>query len=74
MPEMDGQQVLRAIREFESARGVPGCDRAKVIMTTALGDRENVVQAADSDIAAYLLKPIDRQGLMEEIRSLGLLG
>ena len=36
MPEMDGQEVLKEIRRTEDELGISGCDRAKIIMTTAL--------------------------------------
>lgn len=74
MPEMDGQEVLREVRNYEDQRGVPDSDRAKVIMTTAAGDRQNVVEAATAGIEAYLVKPIDRQRLLDEVGRLGLLG
>lgn len=73
MPEMDGHEALREIRRLEREMGVGGAAGVRVIMTTALGDRKNVVEAAKGGIEAYLGKPISKQRLLEEIRRLGLV-
>jgi len=73
MPRIDGQTALKEIREIEKQIGVNQPDAVKVIMTTALEDPKNVVEAyyqggADS----YLVKPIDRSKLFKMIGDLGL--
>ena len=73
MPNVDGQEALRTIRDIERRMGVQPTDQAKVIMTTALEDPKNVVEAyyqggADS----YLVKPIEQEKLFSLIRELGL--
>lgn len=73
MPNVDGQTALKEIRRLEKEMGVDERDAAKVIMTTALEDPKNVVEAyyqggADS----YLVKPIDRSKLFQMIEELGL--
>lgn len=73
MPNVDGQTALKEIRGIEKQIGVHDRDAAKVIMTTALEDPKNVVEAyyhggADS----YLVKPIDRNKLFQLIEELGL--
>ena len=73
MPNKDGHAALREIREFESAIGVHHNDRARVIMTTALEDPRNVVDAYQRGEAdAYLVKPIEQEKLFETIRGIGL--
>jgi len=72
MPNVDGQTALKEIRLIEKQIGVSDTDAAKVIMTTALEDPRNVVEAyyqggADS----YLVKPIDRNKLFRLIGELG---
>jgi two-component system chemotaxis response regulator CheY len=72
MPNMDGQTALQEIRKFEEHIGVQPADAARVVMTTALEDPKNVVEAyyqggADS----YLVKPIDREKLFRLIHELG---
>lgn len=73
LPKKDGQQVLKSIRNLEASRGIEGSEGVKVIMTTALGDAENIMSAFRSQCEGYLTKPVTRQRLLEEIKDLGLL-
>lgn len=74
MPNMDGHEALEQIREIERGMGVGGAQEVKVIMTTALDDPKNVVEAFyRGGATSYLVKPITKQRLMKEIRSHGLL-
>ncbi len=72
LPEMNGQEVLQEIRMIEEKKDILGTEGAKVIMTTALDDRKNIMKAFKSQCEAYLVKPIDRDILTKEIKSLGL--
>lgn len=74
MPEMDGQEALRKIREFEKSKGVKSSDEVKVVMTTALDDPKNVVEAYyKGGATSYVPKPIDRQLFLQLLRNLGLV-
>jgi len=74
MPGMDGQQALLEIREVEKSKGIPETGWVKVIMTTALDDPRNVVDALHKGGAAsYIAKPIDKVKLLDEVRKMGLL-
>ncbi len=73
MPEMDGQEALREIRALEDARGITSSYGAKIIMTTALGDLKNVSAAYGSLCDAYLVKPIEKVKLREELNKLELV-
>jgi len=73
MPEMDGQQALQEIRRLEEKRGTIMGDGVKVIMTTAFGDKENVMTAFRVGCESYLVKPVSREKLFAEIEKLGLL-
>lgn len=73
MPEIDGQDVLKKIRQVEEDRGISSFACAKVIMTTALSNGENVLEAYRSKCEAYLVKPVDKQKLLEELQTLGLV-
>ena len=70
MPEMDGQETLKEIRRIEEEKGIYGLRGVKVIMTTVLDDRENIMEAFRSQCDGYILKPIDRQKLKDMIESL----
>jgi two-component system chemotaxis response regulator CheY len=73
MPQMDGQEVLRTIRNIEAGKGLEGVKRAKIVMTTALRDSENVMAAILAQVDGYLVKPIEKGRLIEDIRKLGLI-
>lgn len=73
MPNMDGRQALKAIRKIESENGIGGLDGVKVIMTTALGDPGNVIGSFREGCEAYIVKPVKKDKLLQEIQSLGLL-
>jgi two-component system chemotaxis response regulator CheY len=73
MPEMNGHDVLKQIRALEGSAPGAGRAGAKVIITTAVDERESIIEAFRSQCDAYLVKPISREQLMAQIRSLGLL-
>jgi two-component system chemotaxis response regulator CheY len=73
MPEMNGQEALKKIRQMEAEAGIEPVRRAKVIMTTAHADKDNVLQAIQSQCDYFLVKPIDGRALLEELRRMGLI-
>jgi two-component system chemotaxis response regulator CheY len=74
MPTMDGHEALIQMRNYEKEKGISSNQEVKVIMTSALGDPKNVFQALYKEGAVtYLVKPISKQKLIEEIKKLGLL-
>jgi two-component system chemotaxis response regulator CheY len=72
MPEMDGRETLRAIRQIESEHGIQGLDGVKVIMTTALKDPDNVFGSFREGCEAYLVKPVKKARLLEVLNELGV--
>lgn len=74
MPNMDGQEALKKIRDIEQERGITGSREVKVIMTTALDDPKNVVEAYyKGGATSYVVKPINKGRLLGQIRTFGLL-
>ncbi|MCU0609730.1 MAG: response regulator [Chitinispirillaceae bacterium] len=73
MPEMDGQTVLRKIRSMELESGILLGKGVKIIMTTALADKKNVLTALREMCDAYLVKPIEKHRVMEQFQSFGFL-
>lgn len=74
MPEVDGQQALREIRALEEGAGSASGYNVKIIMTTGLSDKVNVMQAFREQCDGYLVKPIDRRKLVDYLRQFGLIG
>lgn len=74
MPDLNGHEVLRTIRERERRMRLPQIRQTKVIMTTALDSADNVNQAFyEGRASAYLVKPILRTAVLQEMKKLGLL-
>jgi two-component system chemotaxis response regulator CheY len=72
MPNMDGHQTLKEIRALEAKQGLAPESRAKIIMITAMGDSGNVLGAIQESCNAYVVKPVDKAQLYQEIFNLGL--
>ncbi len=73
MPEMDGHTALGEIRSLEEKDGIGVGQGAKVIMTTALSDSQNVIGAFKEDCDAYMVKPVERAKLLRQLRKLMLI-
>ncbi len=73
MPEMDGQEALRLIRDLEEAQGILSTHGAKIVMTTAIDDSHNVMAAFHNLCDGYLTKPINKTQLVATLRKLSLI-
>lgn len=74
MPNLDGQDALKRIRALETERGIDKKAETKVIMITALSDPKTVFNAFyRGGATAYIVKPIDKTKLLNEIRQFGLI-
>lgn len=70
MPGLSGQETLQELRRLEAASGLES--GTKVIMTTALEDKESVAKAFAAQADGYVTKPVDKRRFVETIRELGL--
>ena len=61
MPVCDGKQTLEMIRSDEDTKDIP------VIFLTGLGDMEHIKSVLALKPAAYILKPANKDSLMEKI-------
>lgn len=73
MPEMDGQEALRKIRDEEDRRKVPRNERAKILMVTALDEMKSIMSSFHSLCDGYLMKPIDHSMLLAQLKECGLM-
>lgn len=73
MPGMDGQAALKEIRRAEEDAGIMIGDGARIIMTTALHDGGNVRTAFREQCDGYLVKPIEKAKLLDNLQSLELI-
>ena len=72
MPEMDGNEAVKIIRQIEKDNGIEGLSGVKIIMTTARGQSEDIFGAFNTGCESYLIKPVRKPALMQEIEKLGL--
>jgi len=72
MPETDGLEALKAIRQLEQEKGLAEYDRAKVLMTTTVSQQAKTMQAFHYGCSGYLVKPISKVMLALEISKLPL--
>ena len=73
MPEMDGQEVLKKIREIEEKKKGRCGNGAKIIMTTALDDSDSIKIAFREQCEAYVIKPISKSKLLKTLSDFGLV-
>lgn len=74
MPEMDGMEALKNIRKIEKEnQKTTGLSAVKVIMTTARDQSKDVFSAFNIGCEAYMIKPIRKSDLFDEIAKLGLI-
>jgi two-component system chemotaxis response regulator CheY len=72
MPELDGREALKAIREEEEHIGAFGYAKTNIIMTSRLHDPQNIIGSFRDGSEGYLVKPIERKKLRELINKLYL--
>jgi len=73
MPEMDGQTTLKNLRKLEEEKNIHCSDTVKIIMTTALDDIDNIKTAFREQCEGYLVKPIEKEKLVNKLNELGLI-
>jgi CheY-like chemotaxis protein len=64
MPQMDGVQLARAIRQTRDAQALP------LVLLTSMGQRQKQVEAAGVEFSAYLHKPIKPSQLFDTLMTL----
>jgi len=64
MPNMDGLQLLTAIRSHPEWRTMP------VLMVTAEAKKENIIAAAQAGASGYVVKPFTAATLDEKLNKI----
>lgn len=74
MPVVDGMEALLCIRAIEKQNGIPPWKAVKVVMTTAQDDPHTVVTSFNKcEADSYIVKPLSKQKLYNELRELKLI-
>ena len=61
MPEMDGIEFLRIVRVMPEYKDIP------IIMVTSESAKYSIVEAAQSGITDYIVKPVSQKVFMDKI-------
>ncbi|KWT82809.1 response regulator [Candidatus Magnetominusculus xianensis] len=75
MPIMDGNEALVKMRSFEEEVGIDMPSKeAKIVMTTALNQADDIVKAYHKGgCTAYLVKPVSKKAIAEMLTDIGIL-
>jgi len=73
MPDMDGLEALKRIREIEERHSIALGAGSSIMMTTSLSDTRSMTEAYKNLCDAYITKPIDQAQLHEALRNLNLI-
>ncbi|MBU3915710.1 response regulator [bacterium] len=71
MPDMDGIETLQKIRKIEEDNGIHIGNGSKIIMATALADKQDVFSAFSKGCEYYLIKPIQQERVFELLNEMG---
>lgn len=64
MPDMDGYQLCKSIKDSEAHRDIP------VILLTQLGEIEDILKGLEAGAENYVTKPFSKEYLLSKIESL----
>ena len=70
MPEMDGFETLTAIRNLETETGHEN-HPTRILMISALDQAKHIMSAFDKLCDGYLVKPIDKKTLEDQLQEFG---
>lgn len=71
MPKLTGHEVLKKIRSIEEDLEL--INQVKIVMTTALGDFDNIKNSYREQCEDYLIKPITKNKIEEALKKLDLI-
>ena len=62
MPVMTGLEMVHAIRSNPATKNLP------VLMVTAVGQKEEIVQAVSAGVSGYIVKPFEAETLHQKMQ------
>ncbi len=70
MPELDGLKALNEIREIERNSGIKA---ATIIMMTVSEEYNDILNSFHSKCNSYLIKPISKLKIENELKNIGII-
>ncbi|GAB6095706.1 chemotaxis response regulator CheY [Desulfatiferula olefinivorans] len=71
MPDINGIEVLKEIRQMETEGAVPPEGQARVMMVSSHADQDLVLGSVAAGCNNYIVKPFERAKVLEKLRALG---
>lgn len=73
LPEMNGIDVLKGIRDYESGLDLQSGIGTKIIMVTSEGKSKKVLEAFGENCDGYLTKPLEKKKMIDMLVKLSLV-
>lgn len=73
MPELDGKEVVRRIRQWEKENNISTAEEAKIIMVTVKKEMGEISKSYIEGCHGYCLKPVKSYTLKSTLKEIGLL-
>ncbi|HKZ17840.1 MAG TPA: response regulator [Geobacteraceae bacterium] len=74
MPGINGHETAKTIRSIEKAKGIQAGKGVRIVMLTALNSPQDAMESFCAfQSAAYVVKPVSKEKLLDVISTLGLL-
>ncbi len=73
LPGQNGLEVLKSIRTLERLNHIPSQKAANIIMVSSTNDAKVVMQAIHYGCDGYLVKPLSKEKIINELKKLGLI-
>ncbi|MCP4354873.1 MAG: response regulator [Proteobacteria bacterium] len=71
MPDISGIEVLNRIRQTEKDKSLAKSHCVKVMMVTSHSDKDLVVDCMKAGCNNYIVKPFDRERVLNKLSSIG---
>ncbi len=71
MPKMDGTEVLYTIREIEKEKKIPKEKQVKILMVTSHSDKDTFITSIQAGCDDYIVKPFDREVIINKLEKIG---
>jgi two-component system chemotaxis response regulator CheY len=73
MPEMDGNEVLREIRNRESVSTPGSFKKTLIAMASSLGDKKSVIGSFHDQCDGYIVKPYTPDSVIRDLKRCGII-
>jgi len=73
MPDMDGIEALKGIREWEKSQNIQLGKGIKAVMLTASKASDSVLSSFNEGCEVYIVKPFNKETLSKALSELGFV-